>query len=111
MKAQNFLAPLRGAGAHQKLRGFLSQRLACLLATIVLLSLQAESVAAITIYAVDSASNLIRFDSATPGTIVSSQPIMGLISGDLIEGLDFRPVDGTLFALGTGSRLYIIDPA
>src|SRR5204863_6213077 len=37
--------------------------------------------------------------------------ISGMISGDTIVALDSRPVDGKLFGLGSGSRLYVIDPA
>lgn len=40
------------------------------------------------------ANALIRFDTATPGTIVASTPITGLFGGDTLVGLDFRPATG-----------------
>lgn len=63
------------------------------------------------LYGINSANNnLIRFSSTSPGA-VSSTPITGLIGGDTIIGLDFRPATGELFGLGSGSRLYVINPA
>jgi hypothetical protein len=63
------------------------------------------------LYAIDSATNnLIRFNSITLGTVTST-PITGMVGGDTIVGLDFRPATGELFGLGSGSRLYVINPA
>ncbi|AGA30776.1 DUF4394 domain-containing protein [Singulisphaera acidiphila] len=59
---------------------------------------------------VDASNNLVRFNTQTPGTIVSSTPITGLQPGESILGLDFRPATGQLFALGSTSRLYTINP-
>src|SRR3954453_3297100 len=88
------------------------RRMACLLAFSILIVLPASSARALSIFGINNANNnLVRFDNATPGTILSSKPITGMIGGDTIVGLDFRPVDGKLFGLGSGSRLYIIDPA
>src|SRR5262245_42345900 len=43
-------------------------------------------------------NTLIRFDSATPGTIQSSVAITGLQSaGETAIGIDFRPRTGQLF--------------
>ncbi|HYJ06126.1 MAG TPA: DUF4394 domain-containing protein, partial [Chthoniobacterales bacterium] len=66
--------------------------------------------AAITIYAVDASNppNLLRFDSATPGTI-STKPITGLQPNETIQGIDFRTVNTALYALGSTSRLYILN--
>lgn len=55
-----------------------------------------------TIYVVDSLNNLSQFDSATPGTL-STTPISGLVAGDAIVGIDFRPATGRLYALGVNS--------
>ncbi len=62
-------------------------------------------------FAVDLSNNLLRFNTATPGTIVSTTPITGLVAGDSVLAIDFRPVTEQLYALGSGSRLYIIDQA
>jgi hypothetical protein len=64
-----------------------------------------------TAYAIDAATNnLIRFNVGNPSTIISSIPITGLVGGDTVLGIDFRPATGELFALSSGSRLYTINP-
>lgn len=71
----------------------------------------APALPAETLYGVTSAGRLIRFNSATPGTVTAAQPISGLQTGETVLGLDARPVDGRLYALGSTSRIYTIDPA
>lgn len=66
-------------------------------------------IAPATLYAVDTSNNLLRFDSAAPGTIQSSIPITGMVTGDDIIAIDFRPGTGELYALADGSRLYTVD--
>ncbi|WP_406698905.1 DUF4394 domain-containing protein [Singulisphaera sp. Ch08] len=56
-----------------------------------------------------SNNNLVRFNTQTPGTIVSSQLITGLQQGETILGLDVQPTTGVLYGLGSTSRLYTID--
>jgi hypothetical protein len=64
-----------------------------------------------TLYAINSANNnLVRFASDTPAS-VTSIAVTGLVGGDIIIGLDFRPNTGELFALGSGSRVYVLNPA
>jgi hypothetical protein len=62
-----------------------------------------------TMYAVTSTNNLLTFDSATPGT-ATSVAITGLQAGENILGIDLRPATGQLYALGSTSRLYTINP-
>jgi len=62
-----------------------------------------------TVFGIVGTNTLIRFDSATPGTIDQSVAITGLVGGDSILGIDFRPVTGQLFGLGSGNRLYTIN--
>ncbi|WP_406695275.1 DUF4394 domain-containing protein [Singulisphaera sp. Ch08] len=62
-----------------------------------------------TAFGVTTGEALIRFDTATPGTIVSSIPITGLQSGETVLGIDFRPVNGGLYGLGSTSRIYAIN--
>lgn len=81
------------------------------LGLFILVILTAVSARAVPIFGINNANNnLVRFDSATPGTIVSSVPITGMVGGENLIGIDFRPLDGRLFGLGSGSRLYVIDP-
>ncbi|MEY2511430.1 MAG: hypothetical protein QOE26_2193 [Verrucomicrobiota bacterium] len=63
-----------------------------------------------TLYAINSANNnLVRFPSSNPAS-VTAVAITGLVAGDTIIALDFRPATGELFGLGSGSRLYVINP-
>lgn len=62
-----------------------------------------------TIYAVTSTNLLLTFDSATPGT-AASVAITGLQAGENVLGIDLRPATGQLYALGSTSRLYTINP-
>src|SRR4051812_5311435 len=62
-------------------------------------------------------NTLIQFDTSTPGTIDSSIPITGLVgaAGETVQGLDFRPANGRLYALTTDAanlgRIYTIAPS
>lgn len=73
------------------------------------LALSAE-VSAVAIYGITGPSNLIVFDSAAPGSASAPLAISGLVAGDSIVGIDFRPADGGLYGLGSGSRIYRINP-
>lgn len=64
-----------------------------------------------------SASNatvtgLVRFDSATPGTITTIGPMTtGLVAGHTVRSIDFRPSNGLLYAVssnGTACQLYSV---
>jgi hypothetical protein len=61
------------------------------------------------VYGVTTSNNLIRFNSSRPGTILSNTPITGLQAGENVIGIDFRPANGQLYALGSTSRLYRIN--
>lgn len=57
-----------------------------------------------------TAGSLIRFDSATPGTLVGSPvTVSGLAAGETLVGIDYRPATGTLFGVGSTSRVYTIN--
>src|SRR5207249_2241903 len=62
-----------------------------------------------TLFALTTGNALLRFDSATPGTILSTTAITGLPAGENLLGIDARPATGQLYALGSTSRLYTID--
>lgn len=61
------------------------------------------------IYGVDAANNLINFGSGNPGTVVRKTAITGMQAGETILGLDVRPSDKKLYALGSTSRVYTVD--
>ena len=54
-----------------------------------------------------SGTNLVRFDTATPGAITSTLPITG-VTGTIV-GIDFRPATSTVVALSSNSNLYTIN--
>ncbi len=76
-----------------------------LLACAALLLPAAASAA--TIFGVDETNQLVTFSSTTPGTFTSSVKITGTSSS--IEALDFRPLNGALYGLGTDRIVYTID--
>lgn len=55
-------------------------------------------------------NQIVRFDSATPATIASTLPIVNLPAGTDILAIDYRPVTGQLYGLGSNDRIYRLDP-
>jgi hypothetical protein len=84
----------------------------CALACLATLPF-ASPVAAELIYgiaAVGNATNLVTWDSATPTNLLSGTFVSGLQPNETIVGIDFRPDTFQLYALGTTSRLYTLNP-
>jgi len=85
--------------------------------TILTMAVQGEDVHdGLPAVALGSANTLRRFNTATPGTAVSVA-VVGLVAGETLVGIDWRPQTGQLFGLGfnagngTGSAtLYLLDP-
>jgi hypothetical protein len=59
-------------------------------------------------YAVDETNNLLIFNPTKPGAPVM-KAITGTTAGDMIEALDFRPLNGQLYVLGKSGSLYTIN--
>lgn len=60
-------------------------------------------------YAIRESDNqLLIFNPEAPATVVP-KAITGLQMGEKILGIDFRPANGQLYALGSSSRLYTIN--
>lgn len=74
-------------------------------ANIIGLAIPTEPVA----YAVDLSNNLLIFNPTNTPISLSSRAITGLQPGEQVLGLDMRPVNGQLYALGSTSRLYTIN--
>jgi hypothetical protein len=49
------------------------------------------------------------FGALRPDVIIRRTTITGLSAGENIVGIDFRPADGKLYALGSASRVYSVD--
>ena len=70
------------------------------------------------IFGLNTANNLISFDSANPGAVNTVGAVLGLAPGDTLVGIDFRPSpgpnNGVLYAVGvnlaTGTgRIYTLN--
>jgi trimeric autotransporter adhesin len=54
-------------------------------------------------------NKLISFTTAAPQKLCTSATITGLQSGESILGIDTRPADGAVYALGNSGRIYTVD--
>lgn len=70
---------------------------------VIDLAIPTEAVA----YAIDNSNALQIFNPNNPVPVMKT--ITGLQTGENILGIDFRPLNGQLYALGSTSRLYTIN--
>jgi hypothetical protein len=61
-------------------------------------------------YGVTQDNRLVTFQSDNVTNVEPSHAITGLPGGESIVGLDVRPLNGQLYALGKTSRLYVVNP-
>ncbi len=54
-------------------------------------------------------NRLVLFDSTEPERIAGAVEVSGLQPGELLLGIDIRPANGRLYAVGSTSRLYTLD--
>lgn len=62
-------------------------------------------------FGVTTNQTLVSFNTNAPNAILSGIAISGMMSNEQVRGIDFRPADGMLYALGSFSNLYRIDTA
>jgi hypothetical protein len=101
------LVPGRGCSSRRFIRA------ALIIAAIVQTAIVVRPVSAELIYGIANqapASSILVWDSATPNNIISGAFVSGLQPNETILGIDFRPATGQLYALGSTSRLYTLDP-
>lgn len=60
-------------------------------------------------YAVDNTNHLLIFNPLEKKPSIHSQPITGLQTGEVIYGMDMRPLNGQIYALGSSNRLYTVN--
>ena len=77
-------------------------------------SASAEAVYGITDVAAASAPSLVMFDTAAPAASNTIGVITGIVAGQTLRGIDFRPSNGLLYgvsssASGTAAQLYTIN--
>ncbi|HEX4844215.1 MAG TPA: DUF4394 domain-containing protein, partial [Limnobacter sp.] len=73
-----------------------------------------ESLSQGDVFVLTSNGQLATFNRAAPSVVRTSVAITGVMSGDTLLGMDFRPRDGQLYAVarstpGNGGRLYTIN--
>ena len=69
----------------------------------------APTQAAGSVLAVTETNKLISFNNATPQKLCTSAAVTGLQNGENVLGIDTRPADGALYAVGSAGRIYTID--
>lgn len=62
------------------------------------------------VFAVNTANELLSFSANFPSVILTRQAVANLLTGDRIVGLDFRPANNLLYALGSSGQLYLVNP-
>ncbi|MES3019199.1 MAG: DUF4394 domain-containing protein [Bacteroidota bacterium] len=72
---------------------------------VIAIAIPTEPVA----YALNTNNELLIFNPTATAIVPVSKPITGTQSGETLIGLDMRPLNGQLFALGSTSRLYSIN--
>jgi hypothetical protein len=61
------------------------------------------------VLAMTETNKLISFNNATPQKLCTSAAVTGLQNGENVLGIDTRPADGALYAVGSTGRIYTID--
>ena len=61
--------------------------------------------------ALTASGKVISFNRSTPGTMVGTVNVTGLSANETLLGIDFRPADGLLYALGSAGNVYTIAPS
>ncbi|HEX8101608.1 MAG TPA: DUF4394 domain-containing protein [Solirubrobacteraceae bacterium] len=74
------------------------------------LAAPAPALAAEAFYGVTADNQLVTFQSDSPGHVLRSVPLTGLVPGEQILGVDIRPLTGQLYALGATNRIYVVSP-
>ncbi len=54
---------------------------------------------------------LVSFNRGAPGKLCTASPVTGLAEGERVLGIDVRPADGALYALGSAGNVYTLDAA
>lgn len=53
------------------------------------------------VYGLTNTFNLVTFDSAAPGTFLTTVATSGVVAGQTLRAIDFRPATGQLYAIST----------
>jgi hypothetical protein len=87
---------------------------ALLVAGVGLFAVPSAPVAAQTqgdlLFALTDDGRLIQFRSNAPQNVLAERRISGLVGGDMLLSIDFRPATGQMVGISNSSRLYTINP-
>lgn len=61
------------------------------------------------VIAVTASGQILEFVAGRPERILARRPLIGIQNGESIVGMDFRPSDGRLYAVGNSGQLYIVN--
>lgn len=89
----------------------MNTRTAPVIATLAAAAGLAVTANAEAVFGVTQNQTLISWDSASPMTLDTGVAISGLQQNEQIRGIDFRPDDNGLFAVGSFNNLYRINTA
>lgn len=70
-----------------------------------------STIAAPTVFGLTPGNNLVTFNALTPEIVSAPMPITGLIFGETVIAIDFRPATGQLFGFTGYNRVVTINPA
>jgi hypothetical protein len=70
---------------------------------------QSQQMAGLPLVGLTMTNRLVHFDSLRPSMVHGNVAVQGLLPGEVLVGIDFRPATGQLIGLSSGSRLYSID--
>lgn len=60
-------------------------------------------------YALTADNQLASFHLGAPSSVLATVPISGLVAGETVLGIDFRPATAGMIALGSSNRLYRVN--
>jgi hypothetical protein len=60
-------------------------------------------------YGLTANNELVAFNANNPKMFTSKTAVTGVVSGEKLMSIDFRPATGELYALSNASKLYIIN--
>ena len=103
---------MRKLSTTQPRRRGARRRTLALLAAVAAISalVPAAAQAAESLYGVTADNRLVTFNSDSAGYIRNDVPIAGLQAGERVVGIDVRPETDQLYALGSTSRVYLVNP-
>src|SRR5215210_5278510 len=78
-------------------------------AVLVFILLAPATARAVTLVGLTDSNRLVLFDSTAPERVAGAVDVTGLQPGEQLLGIDTRPVTGQLYAVGSTSRLYLVN--